>query len=534
MNQRQFTLHILPEGIDLQGYEGDSLHSLLLLAGLVDSRDARTEQFCLERGSISPADQPEAEAAVFSPAQRTEGWFLASQRHIAGDAVLRHGQEEQEEALLPAPLSGGYGLVFDLGSGTIAAGLVDLGSMNIPEISACPNAQLALAAQPEARLAMSRTAEGREKLRGLLLGDMQSLLSKLCSRTGVSPEQINAISCAGSSLMLDLLDPAPEPGSAAQLRQFTCGELGLSSLQPLTLAYLLPAAGPDLGADVICSCLAADLLHKMDQPWVTLLIDLGMSGEVIGAGLGRMVATSIPELPFEGQGIHCGMPAMTGAITQVEIGRRLVVKTVRDGRPRGISGAGLLSAARAMLEAGLLDAEGRISPPSRDPGEELPYLRSSINGRELILSPADKNFPQDIFINPDDILALQMAKGAIFAACQAVLHALDCGPEQISEILLAEAYRAHLQPRDMLALGLLPAVEPEQILSIGNAAWQGAFLCLSNRHYLEEAQQIAGSIRRLDLATDPVYAAQFIEGMEFGMQKSSSGRGRHFLGGERA
>ena len=534
MNQRQYTLTILPEGVELKGYAGDSIYTLLQLAGLVSEQEQQAEKFCLERGSVSPADDPEAEAAVFNAAQRTEGWFLASQRHISGDAVLRHGEQTGEEPSLYDPISAGYGLAFDLGAGTVAAGLVNLQNMNIPRICACPNSQLRLAAQREARQSLARSAAGRAQLRGALIEDMRYLITKLSARTGVSLDQITVLTCAGSCLMLDLL--APVAGDSFQLRCFSCAELGLSLLEPQVQAYLLPAAGSELGADIVSSCLAADLLRKMEQPKATLLVDLGMGGEIIGAGRGRMVATSVSELPFDGHGIHYGMPASTGAIIRVEIGKRVVVKTVRDGRPQGIAGAGLLSAARAMLDAGLLDGEGRICPPAGSEAPGAANFRSGINGRELVLSPADHNFPQDILINQDDILALQMAKGSVYAACQAVLHALGCGSEEIEEILIAEAYQAHLRPRDLLQLGMIPALPPEQAVAIGNAAWQGAFLCLSNRHCLEEASLAAQTIQSLDLTTDPIYAAEFIQGMHFGPQGQTpapAAKSRRLLGGER-
>lgn len=515
-----YTLTILPKNIHLHANEGDNLYTLLLLADLVEPGDPSSEYLCLERGSVSPPEDPDQEAATFTPAQRTEGWFLASQRRVSGDAVLRQYQPEDLTLLQDSadPLSRGYGMAFDLGSGTIAAGLVEMGRMNIPQLTACPNSQMALAPGPERRQALAETPQGRAQLRELLLGDMQYLLDKLCALNGVEPEQIKAITCAGSSLMLKLL-PAEEPETPGGLHCFRSGDLGLRRLEEDTQVYLLPAAGSDLGADVTAACLAADLLHKMEQSQVTLLIDLGMSGEIIGAGRGRMVAASIPELPFEGRGIRYGMPTITGAITQVEIGQRVVVKTVRDARPKGISGAGLLSATRAMLEAGLLDEEGRIQPPKGPDSPGAENFRSGIDGQGFILSPGDAQFPQDIFIDQEDILNLQMAKGAIFAACHAVLHALDYGPEQISEILLAEAYRAHLQPMDLLKLGMVPAVAPERAVAIGNAAWQGAFLCLSNRHFLEEAQQLVERLQRLDLDTDPVYTGQFIQGMHFGPQQ---------------
>lgn len=517
MNQRQYTLTILPDEVTLPGREGDNLYTLLLLAGLVERGVPRSEEFCLERGSVSPADQPEAEAAVFTASQRTEGWFLASQRHVTGDAVLRRGEERPAPAFAGGaePLSQGYGLAFDLGTSIIAAGLVDLSSNNIPQLTAGPNRQLQIAPRLESRQALARTETGWQQLREQLLEDMQDLITKLSLRTGVGLEEITVLSCAGGCLMLDLLADRPEEGLVGKVRCFTAMELGLSRLEPLTQVYLLPVVSRDLGADVVSSCLAADLLHKMEQPEATLLVDLGAGGEIIGAGGGRMVAASIPDLPFEGDGIRYGMPAMTGAITQVALDRRVVVKTVRDGRPRGISGAGLLSAAHALRDAGLLDTEGRLCQVEGLPTGIAERLHSGIDGRAFVLSPGDQNFPEDIRLSQEDILALQMAKGAIYGACRAVLAAMEMEPSQIREILLAEAYRAHLNPQDLLALGVTPVVEPQRMLAIGNAAWQGAFLCLSDRRCLAEAEQTADRLQRLDLNTDSVYAEAFIKGMRF-------------------
>ena len=519
MEKSQYILTLLPDEIELPGQPGEDLLEILVRSGMASRENPRSQRLRLEKGSLSPAAQPEAEAAVFTASQRTEGWFLAGQRTLEGDAVVYRDLDEGEEPVLYDPLSAGYGLAFDLGTGTIAAGLVDLGSMNIPQITACPNSQMRLAAKPEDRQRLARTPEGRAQLRALLLEDMEGLVSKLAARTGVELDKITIVTCAGSSLMLALLAKVPAQLSPGRVARLLSGELGLARLEPLTQVFCLPTVNQDLGADVIAACLAADLLHKLDQPLISLLVDLGMGGEIIGVGRGRMVAASIPILPFEGYGIRFGMPAMTGAITQVELEQRVVLKTVRDGRPRGISGAGLLSAAHALLAAGILDEEGRFSTPPFLPEGVAAHLRGGINGREFVLSKADAHQPQDITISQEDIQNLQMAKGAIFGACQAVLAAMggepDRAAEQIGEILLAEAYRAHLSPRDLLAIGMTPAVAPEQMLAIGNAAWQGAFLCLSNRRCLEEAEQIAGIIQPLDLTTDHNYAASFIQGMRF-------------------
>ena len=211
MNQRQYTLTILPDETTLTGREGDNLYTLLLLAGLVERGNPRSEQLCLERGAVSPADQPEAEAAVFTAAQRTEGWLLASQRHVTGDAVLRRGEDQPECTSMEEaePLSRGYGLAFDLGTSTIAAGLVDLASINIPQLTAGPNRQTALAPRLEDRQALARTEAGRQQLRGQLIEDMQDLITKLSlpDRRGAGPDH-------GVDLRRQLSDAGSAGGTA--------------------------------------------------------------------------------------------------------------------------------------------------------------------------------------------------------------------------------------------------------------------------------------------------------------------------------
>ncbi|MEG1998038.1 MAG: ASKHA domain-containing protein, partial [Clostridiales bacterium] len=74
----------------------------------------------------------------------------------------------------------------------------------------------------------------------------------------------------------------------------------------------------------------------------------------------RLLAASVPTMPFEGAGISCGAYGVTGAITRVFIDQDVMLRTVRDGKPTGLCGAGLISAIHALLEAGMLDGEGRL------------------------------------------------------------------------------------------------------------------------------------------------------------------------------
>lgn len=511
---------ILPQNKNLEAYEGDSLYTVLLVAGLLDPNAPISDRLRLEKGAVSQAEHPEAEKAVFTPAELTEGWFLASERRIMGDAVLTLAETVDEEDTRKAvPLDSGYGMVVDMGTATIAAGLINLDNMRIPLLTNIRNSQTDIALESNERIAYCKdNAKNTRHMQTLLRQDINRAAQKLCNKAGIKGKQINALVLVGNyaltSIILGQLPPEPWP-PLGQVIKKTSGDLGLSAINRESDVYILPAATRQFGADTTAAVLAANLLHKIDDPQITILIDLGMRSELIAAGRGKLLATSVAALPFEGAGLSSGMSARTGAITEISLSDKLILRTARDARPKGICGAGMLSIAQALLERGMLDSEGRLLQPKDLPEDLAKRFRGTMNGREFVLSWADRQFSKDICVNQDDIHQIQLAKGAIFAACKAMLAVLDADEDDIKEILLAESSEANIRPEAALAIGLLPRIDPSRIISIGNAAWQGAWLVLSNRDYLEETEQIAAAIESLDLTSDRIYAEEFIKAMNF-------------------
>lgn len=513
----RFTITILPDNIQLMGNEGDNLYTLLLVEGVIPPNEPGNDRFRLEKGTVSPAEHPENEEAAFPPAKLAEGWILAAEHLISGDAVLNRNPEEEAPPAPPVQETPeGYGLVYDLGSGTITVGLTEIRSLRIPLFTAGRNSQLSLIPDPIALWKWARRTEGGvEKLREHLFYDINRLAEKTLHRAGIPPQKVKAVCCTGNGKMMDLLTPGGM-GSQGRAGQYSPAELGiLPQLKDRTL-YILPGASKALGADIVSSSLAADLQHKIDQPGVTLLIHLGMEGYVVAAGRGRLLAAKVDSMPFEGNGIRWGMPSLTGAITRVEIDEDVRLRTVKNARPRGINGAGLLSAVLALAENGLLDQEGHMLQPEGIPERVASHLESGIGGREFILSFPDQTLDHPISICQEDVLQVQMAKGAIRAACKAILHAMEAWDSDVEMVLLSESYRAHLDPITLMKLDMLPAIAPEQIKAIGNSAWQGACICLAEPGNLREAEDIAGRMERLDTTADRIYAEEFIKGMSFG------------------
>lgn len=519
------TITILPINKTLQAYEGDSLYTLLLVEGLITPEDPSGNKLRLEKGALSPAEHPEVEEAAFSTSEQAEDWVLASERYIAGDAILSMAVPQTTTLDKQVPLvDKGYAMAIDIGSGTIVAGLSNLENMHIPILTKIANSQAAIALEADERLVYCHTSEEQLKqMQGLIYKDLTYATHKLCRREGIKTQDINVIVLAGNYYQIAILLGQVAKGEMPPLGKVirtTAAELQWEKLNPQTQIYLLPASSADLGADTSAAILAANLLNKINGDKISILVDLGMRGELIAAGRGKLLGTTVPALPFEGGGLSCGMSARTGAITAVYLeDGRVILSTVRDARPLGICGAGMLSAVDALIKQGMLDSEGRLIQPEGLPEELAERFRGTMNGREFVLSRGDNKVPYDICINQEDINQIQLAKGAVFAACKALMAALKAEEEDIEEIFLADASSATIRPDVALALGLLPEIAPSRIINIGNAAWQGAYLALSNASYLEQSEKITTLLESLDLTSDLIYAEEFINAMNFDLTR---------------
>ena len=523
---RQAKIEISPSRQVLFARSGDSLYSLLLVNGILSEG---REAVRLERGRVSASMDPQREKARFSPTEITDGWMLALGRKVEGDALLYvPPQDEPAEEEFTAelakynqqPQDNGLAMAVDLGSGTVAAGIINLAGIAIPPISARPNSQCELLGDMGARLKFLREKErGLEKLEKMLYEDVEQLTRHLADKTGLSPQKVRLIIVAANTALGQMLwgeQPILTQGADASwrtLKKRAALNTPLATFMPQAEIVLMPAAYADIGSDVVSAALAAGLKQKINAPRITLLIDLGLSTEIIAAGRGRLLAVSVSTPALEGVSIACGMRATVGAIVNVKICDTLRLTTVKDARPRGLSGAGLLSAVYGLLSAGLLTTDGRIIFDRDLPPRLLAHFSLGLDGGKILLSPNSSG--KDIVIEQNDIRQLQLAKGNVYAASMAILAEMGAQESDIEDILIGESFGAHIDPPAALALGMLPKVAPEKVKLLGNAAWQGAFLCLGNRFLLIEAQQLAQRMERLDLAANTVYAQFFLPAMEF-------------------
>lgn len=453
------------------------------------------------KGSLSPLS--EAEKRLLSRHEIEEGIRLACCTAIEGDCsariVLHDGGQTCTDVEMPDfplnPAFGSYGFALDVGTTTLAARLYDTHGKLLAKGSRL-NPQTSWGADVVSRMEADLKGQG-EKLSWAVRAAVGNMAEELSAKAGISPGDIDAVAVTGNTVMLHLLTgTSTEPLSHAPFaprRLFgetvAAAELGLASLQPAAAVYLAPCAAAFVGADLV-TAVAASGICKTDA--TQLLADIGTNGEMALWHKGGLYCCSTAAGPaFEGAGISMGMGGGKGAVDRVTLRNgSLAAHVIGDAAPKGICGSGVVDAAACLLESGRMDETGYL-------GE----------GDAVICGP--------VILTQNDIRMVQLAKSAIHAGIRTLLHAagVDCG--EVSALLVAGGFGSFLDTDNAVKIGLIPAEMRHCIRAIGNAALSGASMLLLNGDFRRICERSAGSIKLIELASDPFFADEYINRMSF-------------------
>jgi uncharacterized 2Fe-2S/4Fe-4S cluster protein (DUF4445 family) len=165
----------------------------------------------------------------------------------------------------------------------------------------------------------------------------------------------------------------------------------------------------------------------------------------------------------------------------------------------------VISAVAALASGGIVRRDGRMLAGSH------PQVRPEASGRgcEVLLAPAKRSLTgRDIVLTQADVRNVQLGKAALRAGIEILLR--DSGVERIDRILLAGTFGNHLDPNDILRIGMVPPVPVESIRSIGNAAGDGARMALFNRNHRRRALALARQMRVLELTERSEFQDLFV------------------------
>ena len=92
---------------------------------------------------------------------------------------------------------------------------------------------------------------------------------------------------------------------------------------------------------------------------------------------------------------------------------------------------------------------------------------------------------------------------------------MGVGIEDIDMVYLAGALGNYVHPHSAMRIGLLPRVNPEKIVSLGNAASTGANMILLSKRYWEKSVEIAAALEHIELSGHADFFDQFVKAMDF-------------------
>ena len=411
-----------------------------------------------------------------------------------------------------------YGIAFDIGTTSVVGYLIDLFSGKEIARSSRLNGQ-----QPWGADVLSRASHAMEKshgaadLQAAVVGTLNQIIGDCC--TSVNPREVYYITVVGNSIMHHLalgITPATiavSPYVPVTRDGLTLRAADLGIALPSAQAYFLPLIGAYVGADTLAVVMATGL-DESDE--VRLAVDIGTNGEMALGSRDYILACSAPEGPaFEGAEIRQGMRASAGAIDRVRILEDVRVWTIGDVAPKGICGSGLIDALSQMVRRGIVEENGRLLPRPDLEGRLPPKVLERVAGKdytwEFVLS-----WDPYVAITQDDVRQLQLAKGTIHCGVRILMEELGIDASQIAQVYLAGAFGNFVDKRSALGIGMLPpAIPPDRIVGVGNAAGQGSRMTLLSKSIRGRAEALARRIEYFELSKHPHFEEVFIESLGF-------------------
>jgi len=412
------------------------------------------------------------------------------------------------------------GVAIDVGTTSIVAFLCDLAQGEIVAMRTTGNPQAIYGEDVISRMThIQKDPDALAEMRRLLVAELNRLVEEAADDAGASAGDIVDVVVVGNPTMQHiLLGVNPEPlGRGPYLPVWSegveveAGQLGLR-VMPRARVFVFPSIAGYIGGDTLAAVLTRGPEFYRGTH---LLVDIGTNGEVVLAHNGELTATSCATGPvYEGAHIRCGVRAAPGAIERVwvEPGGRIRWAAIReadgkgDPRPIGLCGSGVISSVAAFVASGIVGEDGALAEPERHA-----QLRGAAHGRaqEIVIVPGPyARAGRDIVLTQQDVRSVQLGKSALRSGIEILLA--ERGVTEIDRIHLAGTFGNHLEPEDILKIGLVPPVPVERIRSIGNAAGDGARMALFNRNHRRRAATLARKLSVLELTTREDFQDLFV------------------------
>lgn len=419
-----------------------------------------------------------------------------------------------------------YGVAIDIGTTTIACYMIDLNTGRQIGIQSLQNPQTGYGADVISRINYCiENKDGLKTLNKTIKNGINTIIKKVCEKVKVDAKHIYECILVGNTVMNHLfleLNPVslsvlPFNPVTKKMITLNARSADIDSINPNGKVIFLPSIGGFVGSDIIGGMIAVDLKNTEGN---TLLIDLGTNGEIVLSTPKEILACSTAAGPaFEGARIKNGMQAFNGAINSAGIkDNDIHYTTINNQPPKGICGSGLIDIISTFLKAGIISESGNIVDPEKISNKRL-SRRIVVNDgiKEVIIAYENETDNKiAIAVTQKDIREIQLSKSAIKSGINILLKLAEIKYNEINKILLAGAFGNFIDKEHAHGIGLFPDVSLDKVISIGNAAGEGAKMVLCNKNIInDDIEYYTSNTRHIEISTHPDFQNEFIDGMSF-------------------
>lgn len=410
-----------------------------------------------------------------------------------------------------------YAIAFDLGTTTLAASLVELGSGRRCAMDGSLNPQRSFGADVVARLdAAVHDTSAASAMTGLVRAELGRLAQSLLQQSGVGEKPVRLAAVAGNPAMQHLLLGWPvetlvrPPFRPRQTTGLTiaAAELDWAFCEQV---YLFPQPGGFVGGDTVAFLFGC---QQQAPSSPALYLDMGTNGEMALDDGQTLWATSAAAGPaFEGGNLSCGMAALRGAISDLSLDDdRLQTSVLGGGRPLGICGSAVIRLVAALRRKGIIDRSGRLLTPTEISSNLATRLMERAGELAFVLH---RDAQGQVVLTQGDIRQLQLAKGAVRAGLDVLLERARIRCDALQDLILTGSFGAVLEPQDLKTVGIFSEEMVEKCRFVSEGALAGVERFVLHPEGVAAVESLAARCRVVPLSGTPLFEQKFLEQIDF-------------------
>ncbi len=467
----------------------------------------------------------------------------------------------------PGKAEAAYGIAIDVGTTTVAGYFCNLNTMEVVDTVTLMNPQCKYGEDVMARITCHMTnPDGLKRMSDDIIEGLNWIIGEAVKNTfppkkkvkrsdgEEGPEEWVEVPEEGKTylrLTLDDVEDVTIGGNTAMhhiLLQLNPEFVGMAPFPPVihhsldvktrdiglninrgSYVFVLPNEAGFVGADNV-GVLIAEEPYKSDE--TQLIIDIGTNGELVLGNRHKLISSSCATGPaLEGAQLQFGMRAAPGAIERIkidpethEVDYKVIGRDAwrqysepKEMKTKGICGSGILDVLAELYRSGVIMKSGvfsknqksnrsRINPETKQPEFVIAWANETSIGRDVVISQKD-------------IRQIQLAKGALYCGCKLMMRRM--GIDKVEIVKIAGAFGTHVDREKALIMGLFPDCAIDKIVSIGNAAGDGARAALLNREKRIEANWVSRNVEYIELTVEKDFQVQFMEAMQIPHMKDA-------------